>query len=164
MPHDPLPKVKAIAILLILGAIAALIASLVDSEVLRLLSPGILLNVLIAPVVEELCKVIVMAIPSHRNPLNGMAVGLGFGLLEAILVSPAFQINRLVGSIPLHTSAGGIEGHALHSKRYWLIIGAILLHISFNALNLVDGTTSFQILIAICPAVIFLYLNFRAKQ
>lgn len=106
------------------------------------LAPFPVFTLVLAPVSEEIMKLIVILISgfivqgSIRNSdmirISG-AVGLGFGLFEAlgyVNAGASFNLSllRLVTALPFHMTSGLLIGIALTERKVWIFFFAILLH------------------------------------
>lgn len=117
--------------------------------------------VLVAPVVEELAKMLGLRFIRDREPepedgyIYGGAVGLGFAATENVIYilsaalfvgeTAVFQtaLYRGIATVALHGAASSIAGHGVWRARYggrvawafWGIGIAIALHVAYNALS-----------------------------
>jgi RsiW-degrading membrane proteinase PrsW (M82 family) len=149
-----------------LASIAIIIAMIVNRQ---LASPGLFLVVVVAPIVEELVKTLVILMDKRKGPIRttkiGLIVGLGFGVFETVFVYPNAILTRLFSSIPLHISTAGIDGFAVGSKRYWMIAGAIGLHSLYNSVGNsgIPFALNTDIVLALAPLAIFYFYLRKPK-
>lgn len=152
-------------------AFLALFASIIIESVLPFRGDD--LSILVAPIVEELLKIlailIMILLVNRRCPPRssledsalfwGLVIGFAFGALETAFWPGTIELKILrIPTVIMHTAAAGMSGLAidlwLEGKR-WLspiILGSFLVHSIFNLLN--DEYPVFGIL----PVLILLLL------
>ena len=155
-----------------LGALSVIPAALIE----LLFSEGVFLSAVVAPLVEETAKFLIVFFAIYRHaefdePVDGIvyatAAGLGFATIENILYvlegGLAVGIVRAVASVPGHVVFSGIWGFALgtakfrpEKKRMRIILsglaGAMLLHGLFNfSLAVFEAAGLLLILLVIMP-------------
>ena len=149
--YEPEP-LHLLAWVFFLGALSCIPAALVE----LLFPEGVIMSAVVAPVVEETMKFLIVFLVVYRHPefdepMDGIvyatAAGLGFATLENILYvlegGIAVGIIRAVASVPGHVIFACIWGFALgtakfrpENERARLILtgllGAMLMHGIFN--------------------------------
>jgi len=149
--YEPEP-LHLLAWVFFLGAISCIPAALVE----LLFPEGVFMSAVVAPIVEEMMKFLVVFLAVYRHPefdepMDGIvyatAAGLGFATLENILYvlegGVVVGIIRAVASVPGHVVFACIWGFALgtakfrpENERRGLILtglaGAMLMHGIFN--------------------------------
>ena len=155
-----------------LGAFACIPAGIIE----LLFPDGVVSSALVAPVVEEGLKFLVVYLAVYRNPefdepmdgiVYAMAAGLGFATLENILYvmegGIAVGIIRAVASVPGHVVFSCLWGFSLGMAKFRPgraragiiisgLLGAMLLHGIFNfSLEVFDAGGLLVILCVILP-------------
>jgi RsiW-degrading membrane proteinase PrsW (M82 family) len=169
--YEPEP-LHLVAWVFFLGAL-----SVIPAAVLELLFPeGILSSAVIAPVVEESVKFLVVFLVMYRHaefnePMDGIvyatAAGLGFATIENILYvlegGVAVGVIRAVASVPGHVIFSCIWGFALGTAKFRPekerakiilagLFGAMLLHGIFNfSLEVFGAPGLLLILVVLVP-------------
>jgi RsiW-degrading membrane proteinase PrsW (M82 family) len=169
--YEPEP-LHLVAWIFFLGALSCIPAGLIE----MLFPDGVFSSVVVAPVVEETLKFLVVFLaiyprPEFDEPMDGIvyatAAGLGFAAIENILYviegGLAVGIVRAIVSVPGHVVFSCIWGFALgiakfrpENERTGIIVtglfGAMLLHGIFNFSLVVFGASGLLlILLVIIP-------------
>ncbi len=153
--YEPEP-LSPIARMFILGMVAAVIAFLVENQIVSYL-PGVIFVALAVPLIEELLKFSMVALFVYRDtefdePMDGIvyATALGFATLENLVyvldpqsLSSLFVTGslRAILSVPAHALFAVIWGYALGvakfmppgSRKSTVIVGGLVLAIGVHA-------------------------------
>jgi len=157
-------SLTTVVICLLWGIVAFFLAFEANTFALRLVSYGLLLT-LVAPMIEEVLKSLILAYEVRRpnftyfvdGAIYGFAAGIGFAVLENLLYlsragaagGVAVAVSRAFSTALMHGSASGLVGVALGRMRFGhgfsriapLLLGwaaAVTLHITFN--NLISAS------------------------
>lgn len=169
--YEPEP-LRLVIWIFFLGTVAVIPAAFIE----LLFPSGIFVSAVVAPVVEEAIKFLVVFLTIYRNPefdepvdgiVYAMAAGLGFATLENILYvlegGLMVGIVRAIASVPGHVVFSCIWGFALGTAKFrpeedrtGIILvglaGAILMHGIFNfSLEAFDLLGLLLILVLIVP-------------
>ena len=93
------------------------------------LTPG---TFLLGPIMEELTKV-----QLARNAREGVAAGLGFGIMETAAYGGnniIIWMLRSISTIPLHAGMTGMAAQGISQSRLLPLVVAIGIHASYNGI------------------------------
>jgi protease PrsW len=188
--YEPEP-LSLIARMFILGMVAAVIAFLVENQIVSYL-PGVVFVALAVPLIEELLKFSMVALFVYRDkefdePMDGIvyatATALGFATLENLVyildiqsLSSLFVTGtlRAILSVPAHALFAVIWGYALGvakfmpdgSRKSTVIVGGLVLaigvHSAFNFM-LEQQYTGLAILLLLALPLVWWFADKRIQ-
>ena len=151
-----------------LGILAIIISALAELKIEELVNGEyiVLMVILLAPIVEETTKMFFTWF--GKNTKSGMAVGLGFAILENILYyqsypymfAKLFMLREFQDPL-LHSTATGISAGAW--KKPWKYFIAIGLHMFYNIMALSNSVVIISS-VALGYLVILLYIRQKERK